>query len=104
MRHKTIPYVKRVKARGNWYYYFDTGAEKAIEALDKEKLRPEPVSHEGNRTSPLQCRRGQTAGYASLAESLQWRARPPRGAHQRDICQMDDLCAATRAVGTALSP
>lgn len=44
MRHKTIPYVKRVKARGKWYYYFDTGAEKDGKTVYKRL--PDPSSRE----------------------------------------------------------
>lgn len=44
MRHKTIPYVKRVKARGNWYYYFDTGTEK--DGRPVYKRLPDPASRE----------------------------------------------------------
>lgn len=44
MRHKTIPYVKRVKARGKWYYYFDTGAEK--DGKPVYKRLPDPSSRD----------------------------------------------------------
>lgn len=44
MRHKTILYVKRVKARGRFYYYFDTGAEK--DGKPVHKRLPDPSSRE----------------------------------------------------------
>jgi integrase len=44
MRHKTIKYVKRVKARGKYYYYFDTGAEK--DGKPVLKSLPDPSSRE----------------------------------------------------------
>lgn len=44
MRHKTILYVKRVKARGNWYYYFDTGTKKDGKTVYKRL--PDPSSRE----------------------------------------------------------
>lgn len=42
MLHKTIKYVKRVKARGKWYYYFDTGAVK--DGKPVMKPLPDPSS------------------------------------------------------------
>lgn len=47
MRHKTILYVKRVKARGNWYYYFDTGTKKDGKTVYKRL--PDPSSREFGR-------------------------------------------------------
>lgn len=44
MRHKAIPYVKRVRARDNWYYYFDTGAQKDGKTVYKRL--PDPSSRE----------------------------------------------------------
>lgn len=44
MLHKSQPYVKRVKARGKWYYYFDTGAEKDGKPILKRL--PDPSSRE----------------------------------------------------------
>jgi len=44
MRHKTIKYVKRVKARGKFYYYFDTGAEKDGKPILKPL--PDPSSRD----------------------------------------------------------
>lgn len=44
MRHKSQLYVKRVKARGKWYYYFDTGAEK--DGKPVLKRLPDPSSRE----------------------------------------------------------
>lgn len=44
MRHKTIAYVKRVKAGKRFYYYFDTGAEKDGKSILKRL--PDPSSRE----------------------------------------------------------
>lgn len=44
MLHKSQLYVKRVKARGKWYYYFDTGAEK--DGKPVLKRLPDPSSRD----------------------------------------------------------
>lgn len=44
MRHKHILYVKRVKARGRYYYYFDTGATK--DGKPVYQRLPDPSSRE----------------------------------------------------------
>lgn len=63
MRHKTIPFVKRVKARGKWYFYFDAGLNNDGKPILKRL--PDPKSHEfgavyagylghRNRASPVE--------------------------------------------------
>lgn len=44
MRHKTIPFVKRVKARGKWYFYFDAGLNGAGKPILKRL--PDPSSRD----------------------------------------------------------
>lgn len=63
MRRRAIPYVKRVKARGRWYYYFDTSKP----GKERWKRLPDPSAPEfGSVYAAMLGHRTRTEGVLTV--------------------------------------